>query len=159
LPKDRRLVLDHPIPPTQHTNRLAHNLASKGYLGSWSNADCHVRIFGRSKSSCACTKVARRQLVANSRGAGFYAVKDLGTPQMGKPLSQSEVYPFPLPSASTKSEPKLELQPRHVRFTPKSRHHRVLLSCPLWAKSRHTWCSKRGAAKTALLDHLIGSVQ
>ena len=30
LPKDRRLVLDHPIPPTQHADRLARNLASKG---------------------------------------------------------------------------------------------------------------------------------
>src|SRR5262249_50804827 len=45
LPKDRRLVLEHLIPPTQHTNRLARNLASKGQLGSWSNADRQARIF------------------------------------------------------------------------------------------------------------------
>jgi hypothetical protein len=35
LPKDRRLVPDGLIAPTQHTNRLARNLASKGQLGSW----------------------------------------------------------------------------------------------------------------------------
>ncbi|HEY6393763.1 MAG TPA: hypothetical protein VIX12_00020, partial [Candidatus Binataceae bacterium] len=39
---------------------------------------------------------------------------------MGKPLSQFEVYPLPVASASTKSELKLELQPPHVRFTPNS---------------------------------------
>jgi hypothetical protein len=134
LPKDRRLVLDHPIPPTQHADRLARNLVSKGQLGSRSNADSHVRIFGRSKSSRACTKVARRQLVANSRGAGFDAVKAVvahfGTPLMGKPLSQIKDYPFPIASASTKSELKSELKPRHIRFT----------------------CS---AVKRRLLDHLV----
>ena len=40
----------------------------------------------------ACTKVARRQLVANFRRAGFDAVEavvtHLGTPLLGKPLSQ-----------------------------------------------------------------------
>src|SRR5262249_25159744 len=92
LPKDRRLVPNHLISPTKDTNRLARDLASERQLGSWSNADHHVRIFSRSKSSRACTKVARRQLVANFRRAGFDAVEaivaHLGTLLLGKPLSQ-----------------------------------------------------------------------
>src|SRR6516165_5538745 len=92
LPKDRRLVHDHLISPTKDTNRLARDFAIKRQLGSWSNADHHVRIFRRSKSSRACTKVARRQLVANFRRAGFDAVEavvaHLGTLLLGKPLSQ-----------------------------------------------------------------------
>src|SRR6516164_3719872 len=92
LPKDRRLVHDHLISPTKDTNRLARDFAIKRQLGSWSNADHHVRIFRRSKSSRACTKVARRQLVADFRRAGFDAVEavvtHLGTPLLGKPLSQ-----------------------------------------------------------------------
>src|SRR6516165_975561 len=92
LPKDRRLVPDHLISPAKDTNRLAHDLASKRQFGSWSNADHHVRIFCRSKSSRACTRGARRQLVADFRRAGFDAVEavvtHLGTPLLGKPLSQ-----------------------------------------------------------------------
>src|SRR6516165_3988472 len=106
LPKDRRLVHDHLISPTKDTNRLARDFAIKRQLGSWSNADHHVRIFRRSKSSRACTKVARRQLVADFRRAGFDAVEaviaHLGTPLLGKPLSQFKVYAFPFPNARTK---------------------------------------------------------
>ena len=39
LSKDRRLVFDHLIRTTQYTNRLTFNLANKGQLGSWSDAD------------------------------------------------------------------------------------------------------------------------
>src|SRR6516162_2839828 len=98
LPKDRRLVPDHLISPAKDTNRLAHNLASKRQFGSWSNADHHVRIFGRSKSSRSCTKVARRQLIADFRRAGFdtleAVVTHLGTPLLGKPLSHLNIILF-----------------------------------------------------------------
>src|SRR5260370_32164809 len=104
LPKDRRLVLDHLIPPTQHTDRLARNPASKGQLGSGSNADCHARVFWRSKSLRARTKVARRQLVTNFRRARFDAVKavvaHLGPLPLESP-SANLSYPFSPPSAST----------------------------------------------------------
>jgi hypothetical protein len=45
LPKDRRFVFDHLIRTTQYTNRLTFNLANKGQLGSWSDADRDILIF------------------------------------------------------------------------------------------------------------------
>src|SRR6516164_10565613 len=98
LPKDRRIVPNHLISPTKDTNRLARDFAIKRQLGSWSNADHHVRIFRRSKSSRACTKVARRQLIADFRRAGFdtleAVVTHLGTPLLGKPLSHLNIILF-----------------------------------------------------------------
>src|SRR6516164_2955474 len=99
LPKDCRLVPDHLISPTKDTNRLAHDLASKRQFGSWSNADRHVRIFGRSKSSRSCTKVARRQLIADFRRTGFDAleavVTHLGTLPLESPSASSKFTLFP----------------------------------------------------------------
>jgi len=45
LSKHRRLVFDHLIRTTQYTNRLAFDLANKGQLGSWSDADRDTLIF------------------------------------------------------------------------------------------------------------------
>jgi len=101
LPKDRRLVFADLIPPTQHTNRLAPNLASKRQLGSWSNADRDARIFRRRKSSRARAKVSRRQLVANIRRAGFDAVKAVVT-HLGTPLWEAPqpIQSYPLSPSS-----------------------------------------------------------
>jgi hypothetical protein len=45
LSKDCRLVFDHLIRTTQYTNQLTFNLANKGQLGSWSDADRNILIF------------------------------------------------------------------------------------------------------------------
>jgi len=45
LPKDGRLVPDRLMRQREHTNRLVGNLAKKGQLGAWSEADRDILIF------------------------------------------------------------------------------------------------------------------
>src|SRR6516225_7384260 len=92
LTKDRRLMLDRTIVPRPQSRWLALNLMSKSKLSSRQNAHRDAQVVRCCESSCACAKVTRRQLVANLRRAGFDAVEavvtHLGTPLLGKPLSQ-----------------------------------------------------------------------
>jgi hypothetical protein len=87
LPKDRRLVLDYFIPPTQQARRQARNFVGKGQLSSRKNADRDGRIFRCRKSPRARAKVARGKFIANSGGSRFDAVN-----------------PFPFTSASIEFE-------------------------------------------------------
>src|SRR6516162_7101447 len=103
LTKDRRLMLDRTIVPRPQSRWLALNLLSKSKLSSRQNAHRDAQVVRCCESSCACAKVARRQLVANLRRAGFDAVEavvtHLGTLPLESP-QPPQSYLLSLPSAS-----------------------------------------------------------
>src|SRR5215472_5603529 len=66
LPKDRRLVPDRPISPTKDTNHVTSRANDNSVPG---------RTQTTTFASSDAAEVARRQLVADFRRAGFDAVK------------------------------------------------------------------------------------
>src|SRR5207244_9876467 len=67
LPKDRRLI-GHPArAQAEESGRRARDLPGKRELRSRKDAHRHSGVFLGGKATCAGTKVARRELVANSR--------------------------------------------------------------------------------------------
>src|SRR5215831_10259220 len=75
LPKDRRLVAHPARAQAEESGRRACDLPGKRELRSRKNAHRHGGVFLRGKSSRAGTKVARRELVANSRSTRLHIVK------------------------------------------------------------------------------------
>ena len=98
LTKDRRLMLDRTIVPRPQSRWLALNLMSKSKLSSRQNAHRDAQVVRCCESSCACAKVACRQLVANLRRAGFDAVEavvtQLGTLPLESPSTTSILSSF-----------------------------------------------------------------
>src|SRR5262249_20844522 len=75
LPKDRRLV-GHPArAQAEESGRRAGDLPGKREFRSRKNAHRHGGVFLGGKSPRAGTKVARRELVANSRSTRLHIVK------------------------------------------------------------------------------------
>src|SRR5262249_574895 len=75
LPKDRRLIAHPARAQAEESGRRACDLPGKRELRSRKNAHRHGGVFLVGKSSRAGTKVARRELVANSRSTRLHIVK------------------------------------------------------------------------------------
>src|SRR5262245_4780644 len=74
LPKDRRLVGHSARAQTEESGRRACDLPGKRELRSRKNAYRRSGIFLGGKATCAGTKVARRELVADSRSTRLHIV-------------------------------------------------------------------------------------
>src|SRR5262245_43795649 len=75
LPKDRRLIAHPARAQAEESGRRACDLPGKRELRSRKNAHRHGGVFLGGKSPRAGTKVARRELVANSRSTRLHIVK------------------------------------------------------------------------------------
>src|SRR5215469_7956222 len=75
LPKDRRLVAHPARAQAEESGRRACDRPGKRELRSRKNAHRQGGVFLRGKSSRAGTKVARRELVANSRSTRLHIMK------------------------------------------------------------------------------------
>src|SRR5262249_5375447 len=75
LPKDRRLVGHSARAQAKESGRLACDLPGKRELRSRKNAHRHSGVFLGGKATCARTKVARRELVADSRSTRLHIVE------------------------------------------------------------------------------------
>src|SRR5262245_26463910 len=74
LPKDRRLVGHSARAQAKESGRRACDLPGKRELRSRKNAHRHSGVFLGGKATCARTKVARRELVADSRSTRLHIV-------------------------------------------------------------------------------------
>src|SRR5262249_11712038 len=74
LPKDRRLVGHPACAQTEESGRRACDLPGNRELRSRENAYRRSGVFLGGKATCAGTKVARRELVANSRSTRLHIV-------------------------------------------------------------------------------------
>src|SRR5262249_19069507 len=74
LPKDRRLVGHSARAQAKESGRRACDLPGTRGLRSRKNAHRHSGVFLGGKATCARTKVARRELVADSRSTRLHIV-------------------------------------------------------------------------------------